>query len=82
VRRKHAQADDKNIAESLEVVRVEARIDDKEEDRGDLGRPRKGVLDRRVLGKKLRRKVVGRKVLIVRRAGQGEKKSKEVRRAR
>lgn len=65
MRRQHAQADDKDIPERLEVVRIEAGVDDVEEDGRHGSRTGEGVFDSRVFGKELRWKVISGEVLVV-----------------
>lgn len=67
VRGDHAEGDDEHVAEGLEVVCVEAGVDDKQEDGRHLRRPGERVLDRRVLWQQFGREVVGGQVLVVRR---------------
>lgn len=69
VGREEAERDDDALLEGLEVVVLEARVDDKEEDGRDLGGARQGVLDRGVLWQELGGQVRGRDVLVVR--GEG-----------
>lgn len=69
VRREHGERDDEDVPKRLEVVRVEAGVNDEEEDGRDLGRAGEGVFDGRVLGQELGREVVGREVFVVR--GEG-----------
>lgn len=68
-RRQHAQADDEDLLERFEVVRIEARVNDVEEDGRDLGRSGEGVLDGRAGGEQLGRQLRGRDVLVVGREG-------------
>lgn len=65
--REETEGDDDALAEGLEVVLVEASVDDVEEDGRDLGWPGEGVLDGGILGEELGGQVVGRNVLVVRR---------------
>ena len=67
--REKTEADDDALPERLEVVLVEASVDDIEEDGGDLGGAGEGVLDRRVLGEEFGGKVVVGDVLVVGREG-------------
>lgn len=69
VGRQQAQADDDGFLERIEIFLVQTGIDHKEENRRDLSRSREGVLDRRVLWKKLGREVGRRNVLVMRREG-------------
>lgn len=65
--REETEGDDDALAEGLEVVLVEASVDDVEEDGRDLGWPGEGVLDGGILREELGGQVVGRNVLVVRR---------------
>jgi hypothetical protein len=69
VRRKEAEADDKTLAQSFEVVVVETGVNDVEEDGRNLGRATEGVFYRRVFREKLGGKVGHRDVFVVRREG-------------
>lgn len=64
-----AQADDDGVLERLEVIIVEASVDDVEEDGRDLRRAGERVLDGGVLGEEFGGEVVGGDVLVVRREG-------------
>lgn len=57
VRRQEGEGDDDGFFEGFQVVIVEARVDDEEEDGRDLGRTTEGVLDRRVSREQLRGEV-------------------------
>lgn len=65
--RKQAQADNKGFFKSLEVVVIEARIDDVEEDRGRRRDSVEVVLDGGVFGQQLSRQIRVRDILVVRR---------------
>jgi len=69
VGRQQAQADDDSVLERLEVIIVEASVDDVEEDGRDLRRTSERVLDGGVLGEELGGEIVGGDVLVVRREG-------------
>jgi hypothetical protein len=65
VRGEHAQADDEDVSQGLEVVGIETGVDDVEEDWRDGRRPGEGVFDRGVFGEELWGKVVGSEVFVV-----------------
>lgn len=65
--RQQTQRDNDGILERLQVILVQAGVDDVEEDGRDLHRPRERVLDCGVFRQQLGREVVARDVLVVRR---------------
>ena len=67
VGRKETQADDESITEGFEVFFVEACVDYEDEDGGNLGGAREGVLNGRVFGEELGWEVGVRDILVVRR---------------
>ena len=69
MRREEGEGDDDALAQSLEVVLLEASVDDVEEDGGNLGRASEGVFDGGVFREKLGGEVVGGDVLVVGREG-------------
>ena len=69
MRRDQAQRDDEHVPQRLEVVGVEAGVDDEEEDGRDLSWAGEGVFDSGVFWEEFRREVVGCEVFVVRREG-------------
>ena len=67
VGREKTQADDESITESFEVFFVETCVDYEDEDGGNLGGAREGVLNGRVFSEELGWEVGIRDILVVRR---------------
>ena len=63
--REEVQADDNRITESLEIIGIEACVNHEEKYWRHLSRTAKRVLDGRVLGQQLCRKICTRKVFVV-----------------
>ena len=60
-----AQANNQCVAKSLQILLLQASVDDKEENRWNLGRTRERVLDRSVLREEFGGKISVGNILIV-----------------